>query len=102
MSEASSGLRLWAVHGLVFLFVSVGGIAGVFWLGGSPGAGAVAYFLALGIAAGAVPAFHAASSFAAPLDRLHEVIGRTRSDGDLERRAEAGSGSGIGPVAGAY
>ncbi len=103
MSESSVVSRLWLLHGLVALFVAVGGIAGLYWLGGgSPSPGAVAYFLVLGVAAGALPGFYLARSLAAPLDRLCEVIGRTRSDGDLARRAESGETGGVGRVAHAY
>jgi methyl-accepting chemotaxis protein len=102
MSVSRLTLQARLAHGLAGLLVAGAGIAGVYLANGTPTAGVIAFYVALGLLVAIVPAVLVSFSLSAPLERLRDAIASTRSDGDLSRRALVPAGSGIAPAAQAY
>jgi len=91
---------------LIHAFLGVGlvatGVAGVVLSGSVPSTAAILLFVAAGLVVAVLPGLIVAGSLYHPLQRLHDAIAQSASDGDLSRRVEAPTGSAVAPVAAAY
>jgi methyl-accepting chemotaxis protein len=100
MANISFQARL--IHGVAGLVVAGAGVGGVYLAGATPTWGILIFYAVLGLGVVLVPSLMVSSLLARPLEIMREAISATRSDGDLTRRVEVSSGSGIGVAASAY
>ncbi|MBL8488247.1 MAG: methyl-accepting chemotaxis protein [Rhodocyclaceae bacterium] len=90
------------VHGAAGVGVAVAGLGAVHLSGASPGAGAVALLILLGLVVAVVPTLVVRALITGPAERLRETIEATRNDGDLARRVAAADGGETAGAASAF
>ena len=89
-------------HSFAGIILAGAGIGGVYLSGGAPTVGVILFYLALGVFVVVAPILIVSRTIARPIEHLRQVIGSTRNDGDLSRRAVVQPGSGVAATAQAY